>query len=222
MTLGWLRCGRLFATSYPRRRQGCWRLVAGRWAALSRRCWMAATTASGSTLKRRMGRTTSGPSSNGTSRPSRWTALWRPCRCITWPTWMRSWTGWRLCWCPVERSWWWSGPGSSSTRPRPAGVSPGLPHRPREGAGLAAQAPGAVGGLRPDLGFLPQGLGDRGGVAPRRGHHAGPGCALRPPVLCGGAVLLPDLADTSEAEEQSAIDARQIRAGGIRYAATRA
>jgi SAM-dependent methyltransferase len=34
--------------------------------------------------------------------------------------------------------------------------------------------------------------------------------------------FFPDLADTSEAEEQAAIDAGQIRAGGIRYAATRA
>ena len=34
--------------------------------------------------------------------------------------------------------------------------------------------------------------------------------------------FFPDLADTSEAEEQAIIDARQIRAGGIRYVATRA
>jgi SAM-dependent methyltransferase len=37
-----------------------------------------------------------------------------------------------------------------------------------------------------------------------------------------GPYFFPDLADTSEAEEQATIDARQIRAGGIRYAATRA
>ena len=37
-----------------------------------------------------------------------------------------------------------------------------------------------------------------------------------------GPYFFPDLADTSEADEQAAIDARQIRAGGIRYAATRA
>jgi SAM-dependent methyltransferase len=37
-----------------------------------------------------------------------------------------------------------------------------------------------------------------------------------------GPYFFPDLADTSEAEEQAAIDAGQIRAGGIRYAATRA
>jgi SAM-dependent methyltransferase len=36
-----------------------------------------------------------------------------------------------------------------------------------------------------------------------------------------GSYFFPDLADTSEAEEQAAIDAGQIRAGGIRYAATR-
>ena len=35
-----------------------------------------------------------------------------------------------------------------------------------------------------------------------------------------GPYLFPDLADTSEAEEQAAIDVGQIRAGGIRYAAT--
>jgi hypothetical protein len=29
-------------------------------------------------------------SSNGTSRPNRWTVWWRPCRCIMWPTWRRS------------------------------------------------------------------------------------------------------------------------------------
>jgi hypothetical protein len=33
--------------------------------------------------------------------------------------------------------------------------------------------------------------------------------------------FLAELADTSEADEQAAIDARQIRAGGIRYTATR-
>jgi SAM-dependent methyltransferase len=37
-----------------------------------------------------------------------------------------------------------------------------------------------------------------------------------------GPYFFPDLADTSEAEEQAAIDAGLIRAGGIRYAATRA
>jgi SAM-dependent methyltransferase len=36
-----------------------------------------------------------------------------------------------------------------------------------------------------------------------------------------GPYFFPDLADTSEAEEQAAIDAGLIRAGGIRYAATR-
>jgi SAM-dependent methyltransferase len=36
-----------------------------------------------------------------------------------------------------------------------------------------------------------------------------------------GPYFFADLADTSEAEEQAAIDAGQIRAGGIRYAATR-
>ena len=36
-----------------------------------------------------------------------------------------------------------------------------------------------------------------------------------------GSYFFPDLADTSEAQEQAAIDAGQIRAGGIRYAATR-
>jgi SAM-dependent methyltransferase len=36
-----------------------------------------------------------------------------------------------------------------------------------------------------------------------------------------GSYFFPDLADTSEAEEQAAIDAGLIRAGGIRYAATR-
>jgi hypothetical protein len=50
---------------------------------------------------------------------------------------------------------------------------------------------------------------------------AGLGCALRPPVLCGAPYFLAELADTSEADEQAAIDARQIRAGGIRYTATR-
>jgi SAM-dependent methyltransferase len=37
-----------------------------------------------------------------------------------------------------------------------------------------------------------------------------------------GPYFFPDLADTSEAEEQAAIDAGLIQAGGIRYAATRA
>jgi SAM-dependent methyltransferase len=37
-----------------------------------------------------------------------------------------------------------------------------------------------------------------------------------------GPYFFADLADTSQAEEQAAIDAGQIRAGGIRYAATRA
>jgi len=37
-----------------------------------------------------------------------------------------------------------------------------------------------------------------------------------------GPYLFPDLADTSEGQEQAAIDAGLIRAGGIRYAATRA
>ena len=36
-----------------------------------------------------------------------------------------------------------------------------------------------------------------------------------------GPYFFADLADTSEAEEQAAIDTGQIRAGGIRYAATR-
>ena len=36
-----------------------------------------------------------------------------------------------------------------------------------------------------------------------------------------GPYFFPDLAATSEAEEQAAIDAGQIQAGGIRYAATR-
>ena len=35
-----------------------------------------------------------------------------------------------------------------------------------------------------------------------------------------GPYFFPDLADTSEAEEQAAIDADEIQAGGIRYAAT--
>ena len=37
-----------------------------------------------------------------------------------------------------------------------------------------------------------------------------------------GPYFFPDLADTSEAQEQAAIDAGLIQAGGIRYAATRA
>jgi hypothetical protein len=37
-----------------------------------------------------------------------------------------------------------------------------------------------------------------------------------------GPYFFPDLADTSEGQEQDAIDAGLIRAGGIRYAATRA
>jgi SAM-dependent methyltransferase len=37
-----------------------------------------------------------------------------------------------------------------------------------------------------------------------------------------GPYFFADLADTSEAEEQAAIDAGQIQAGGVRYAATRA
>jgi hypothetical protein len=37
-----------------------------------------------------------------------------------------------------------------------------------------------------------------------------------------GPYFFADLADTSEAEEQAAIDAGLIQAGGIRYAATRA
>jgi SAM-dependent methyltransferase len=37
-----------------------------------------------------------------------------------------------------------------------------------------------------------------------------------------GPYFFPDLADTSEAEEQAAIDAGMIQPGGIRYAATRA
>ena len=36
-----------------------------------------------------------------------------------------------------------------------------------------------------------------------------------------GPYFFPDLADTSEAEEQAAIDAGVIQAGGIRYAAKR-
>ena len=36
-----------------------------------------------------------------------------------------------------------------------------------------------------------------------------------------GPYFFADLADTSEAEEQAAIDAGQIQAGGIRYAARR-
>jgi SAM-dependent methyltransferase len=40
--------------------------------------------------------------------------------------------------------------------------------------------------------------------------------------LVEGPYFFADLADTSEAEEQAAIDAGLIRAGGIRYAATRA
>jgi hypothetical protein len=36
-----------------------------------------------------------------------------------------------------------------------------------------------------------------------------------------GPYFFADLADTSEAEEQAAIDAGLIQAGGIRYAATR-
>jgi hypothetical protein len=36
-----------------------------------------------------------------------------------------------------------------------------------------------------------------------------------------GPYFFADLAGTSEAEEQGAIDAGQIQAGGIRYAATR-
>jgi hypothetical protein len=48
-----------------------------------------------------------------------------------------------------------------------------------------------------------------------------PPVALRPPVYVEAPYSFPNLADTSEAEEQAAIDAGLIRAGGIRYAATR-
>jgi SAM-dependent methyltransferase len=41
-------------------------------------------------------------------------------------------------------------------------------------------------------------------------------------VYTEGPYFFPDLADTSQAEEQAAIDAGLIQAGGIRYAATRA
>ena len=54
----------------------------------------------------------------------------------------------------------------------------------------------------------------RGGSSAR----LGPGEALLEDGLFGGV----GGAGTSEAEEQAAIDAGQIRAGGIRYAATRA
>jgi hypothetical protein len=65
-------------------------------------------------------------------------------------------------------------------------------------------------------------LGQPGGVAPWRGDNAGPRCAVNRQVYTEGPYFFPDLADTSEAEEQAAIDAGLIRAGGIRYAATRA
>ena len=42
-----------------------------------------------------------------------------------------------------------------------------------------------------------------------------------PHIPPGGRTLFADLADTSEADEQAAIDAGLIRPGGIRYAATR-
>ena len=74
--------------------------------------------------------------SNTTSRSTRWTAWWRRCRCITWSSWMRPWTSFRRCWCLAACWWWWSGPGSDSTRPRPAGASPGWHHRP-QGTSLA-------------------------------------------------------------------------------------
>src|SRR5215207_1128402 len=91
MTVGWRRCGRSSASSCQRPRRGCWRSAAARWAAWSRRWWMAATRRSGSTHKPRRGRTTNGSRSSSTSPSSRWTA------------------------------WWSSGPGSASTRPPPGG-----------------------------------------------------------------------------------------------------
>ena len=210
MTLGWLRCGRLFATSYPRRRQGCWRLVAGRWAALSRlldggyhSVGVDPEAPDGPDYQRTEFERYEPPQPVDCVVASlslhhvadldevldRLEALLVPGGAL------------------VVVEWAWEQFDEATARWCFARLAP---PRPREGAGLAAQAPGAMGGLRPDLGFLPQGLGDRGGLHPGEDIVREPGCALRPPVLCGGAVLLPDLADTSEAEEQSAIDARQI------------
>ncbi len=79
-----------------------------------------------------------------------------------------------------------------------------------------------MGGLRPTLGWLRPGLGRQEGLHPGGDIVRG----LDPRFDCQryveGPYFFADLADTSEAEEQAAIDAGQIQAGGIRYAARRA
>src|SRR5215207_3775875 len=70
------------------------------------------------------------------------------------------------------------------------GLRPAGPARPRGRAGLAAQAPGAVGGLRTVLGRLPLGVGHRGGPAPRRADPARAGHAVHPRARCRRAVPL--------------------------------
>jgi hypothetical protein len=92
---------------------------------------------------------------------------------------------------------------------------------PGEGAGLVANPPGAVDDLRPawDAYFRAwaeqEGLHAGGQIVrgldarfTRRFHAEGPN-------------YFADLANTTETEEQAAIDAGLIRPGGIRYAATR-
>jgi hypothetical protein len=120
--------------------------------------------------------------------------------------------------------WWWSsGPGNGSTgatarwcfarlTPPAEGHEAGWLHKHQERWAASGQ---------PWDAYL-------GAWATEEGLHPGE------EILCGldgrfdcqlfveAPYFFPDLADTSEAEEQAAIDAGLIQAGGIRYAATRA
>ena len=96
--------------------------------------------------------------------------------------------------------------------PPASGAEPGWLHRHQERWAASGQ---------PWDGYC-RAWADRGGAAPWRGDRKGAGCAVHRRLYAEGPYFFPDLADTSEAEEQAAIDAGQIRAGGIRYAATRA
>ena len=93
--------------------------------------------------------------------------------------------------------------------------------RHRGPATYTTQWDATVGFLRPALGCLPAGPGPPKRDASGRGHCAGLDARFHRQLYAEGPYLFADLAATSEAEEQAAIDTDLIKAGGIRYAATR-
>jgi hypothetical protein len=76
-------------------------------------------------------------------------------------------------------------------------------------------------GLWAVLGRVPSKLGHRGGAAPGEQILRGLEARFAPEHAADAPYLFAELADTSETDEQAAIDAGQIQPVGIRYTATR-